>query len=102
MILQIQKAAQRFIGTFSSYLSSGLLKLDFYNTFSDEVNIISKVVGFGTTAVGVGTHRFKLSGQPNGSERTAIYSTNYTNTTGVNTSTVLEFDKDLFSSSKPQ
>lgn len=94
------ESSQRFIGTFSSYLSSGLLKLDFYNTFSDEVNIISKVVGFGTTAVGVGTHRFKLSGQPNGSERTVIYSTNYTNTTGVNTSTVLEFDKDLFSSSK--
>jgi len=90
------------IGIFTSYVSGNLLKFDFYNTFTDGVKIIGRSVGFGSTSVGIdGVHRFKLSGQPSGAERTAIYKTNCTiSTAGVTTATVLSFDKNLFSSIK--
>ncbi len=94
------ETSQNFIGTFTSYLSGGLLKLDFYNNFIDDAIVVSKVVGFGTTSVGIGTYRFKLNGQSDGSERTVVYFSNYQNTVGLNTSTIITLNKDLFTSLK--
>ena len=90
------------IGIFTSYVSGNDLKLDFYNTFNSKVKIQGKTVGFGSTAVGISsTYRFKLRGQLNGTERTALYTTNCTiSTAGITTATVLSFDKTLFSSIK--
>jgi hypothetical protein len=92
--------SQKFIGTFTSYLSGGVLHLDFYNSFEDTVQIVGKTVGFGSTSSGSGTYRFKLPGQSDGSERTVVYKSNSTNVSGVNTANVFSVNKDLFSSLK--
>jgi hypothetical protein len=94
------ESSQKFIGTFTSYLSGGVFYLDFHNSFEDTVQVVGKIIGFGSTSSGPGTYRFKLAGQSDGSERTVIYESNYTSVSGVNTSTVLSINKDLFSSIK--
>ena len=69
--------SDRFIGTFTSSISSGLLNLDYNNTDPNNVTIRTKIVGFGTTASGIGTHLFKASGQPDSSVNSARLQTNY-------------------------
>lgn len=71
--------SSNFIGTFTSYINSGILYLNYENDISDEILVRSKVVGFGTTSVGIGTYRFKESGQLDGSERSAKLESNYVN-----------------------
>ena len=65
------------IGSFSGSLSSGVLSLNYTNTDSNTVIVKTKNVGFGSTSVGIGTYRFKLSGQISGTEKTAMYQSNY-------------------------
>ena len=83
------------IGTFQPTISGGSLKLNYYNDSGNQVLLRSKIVGFGTTAVGVGTYRYLVSGQISGNERSAYYESNYnvsTGTTsiiGINTENVL-------------
>ena len=77
--------SDNFIGTFRSNISSGVLSLSFENTESNPVLVRSKIVGFGTTAVGLGTYRFKSSGQPDGDEQSARLQTNYTVSSGIST-----------------
>jgi len=74
-----------YIGTFTASISSGIISLKYENTESDSVFVKSKVVGFGTTASGIGTYRFKSSGQPDGSEKTARLQTNFISSSGVST-----------------
>ena len=81
-----------FIGTFSASIDSGVLSLDYNNDESDTVFIRSKVVGFGTTASGIGTHRFLASGQPEGSENTARLQSNFINSSGI--TTIFTLSKD--------
>jgi len=69
--------SDRFIGTFTSSISSGLLNLDYNNTDPNNVTIRTKIVGFGTTASGIGTHIFKATGQPDSSVNSARLQTNY-------------------------
>ena len=69
--------SDRFIGTFTSSISSGILTLDYVNTDPNDVTVRTKIVGFGTTASGIGTHIFKATGQPDASVNSARLQTNY-------------------------
>lgn len=90
----------RFLGTFTSYISGNNLIVSYYNDQSDNINIQTKTVGFGTTAIGIGTYRFLAEDQPAGTESSAIYDTDFS--VGLNTNPVKVFsmDKDSFTSSK--
>ena len=65
------------IGTFGANISSGVLSLNYTNNSTNSVSIRSKIVGFGTTAVGTGVYRFKSIGEVDGYERSAILQSNY-------------------------
>ena len=69
--------SDRFIGTFTSSINSGILILDYTNSDPNDVTIRTKIVGFGTTASGIGTHIFKASGQPDASVNSARLQTNF-------------------------
>jgi hypothetical protein len=58
------------------------LSVTYYNNENNNVLVRSSIVGFGTTAVGVGTYRFLASGQPKETERSARYESNYTVSSG--------------------
>ena len=81
--------SDNFIGTFRSNIDSGVLSLSFENSNtgigSTTILVRSKIVGFGTTAIGIGTYRFKASGQPDGDEKTARLQSNYSNISGIAT-----------------
>jgi hypothetical protein len=88
-----------FIGSFGASISpGGILSLNYTNNTPDNVTIRSKNVGFGTTSVGIGTYRFKLSGQIDGNERTVKYDSSYVNVSTA--STILSFDKTQITSVK--
>jgi hypothetical protein len=91
-----------FIGSFGANIdiSSGILSLNYNNSSSNNISIRSKIVGFGTTAVGTGTYRFKLPGQLNGFERTAIYTSNYSSSVSAASTTVVSLNKNDFNSVK--
>ena len=59
------------IGTFTSKIDSGVLSLNYENDRSNQVLVRSKIVGFGKTSSGIGTYRFKLDEQSDGSENSA-------------------------------
>ena len=88
-----------YIGTFGANISSGILSLNYKNNSSNIVDIRSRIVGFGTTAVGVGVHRFILSGQIAGNERSAIYQSNYSSTVSL-ASTIISLNKSNFNAIK--
>lgn len=91
----------RYIGSFTSYISGGLLKLDFINDSSlDIISVRTRNVGFGSTTIGSGTYRFKSNNEPDGFERSAIYQSNISYTVSGNSGTIISLDKDLFSSVK--
>ena len=89
-----------FIGTFGANISSGILYLNYTNNSANNVSTRSKVVGFGTTASGEGVYRFKLSGQLDGSERTAIYLSKYSSTVSAASTEILSLDKTNFNAVK--
>ena len=90
--------SNNFIGSFGANLSSGILSLNYTNTSSNDNTFRARVVGFGTTTSGTGTYRFKLDREPEGSERSAIYKSDFT--TGIGTATIVSLDKTLFNSTK--
>ena len=65
------------IGTFTTNLDSSILSLKFENDRSNKVFVRSRVVGFGTTGVGIGTFRFKNDTQSAGSENSARFESNF-------------------------
>ena len=85
--------SNNFIGTFTSSIDSGVLSLKFENTESNEVLVRSSVVGFGTTAAGIGTHIFKASGQPDDLVKEGRLETNYSVFSGTGISTVLTYSR---------
>jgi hypothetical protein len=89
-----------FIGTFGANISSGIISLNYTNNSSNTISTRSRVVGFGTTAVGEGIYRFKLPGQLDGSERTAIYSSKYSSTVSAASTDVISLDKTNFNAVK--
>jgi hypothetical protein len=76
---------QNFIGNFSADISGGVISVDYVNQDPNAVLVRTKTVGFGLTSVGIGTHIFKSSGQPDSTVKTARLQTNYETTTGVST-----------------
>jgi len=89
-----------FIGTFSSTISSGILSLNFKNTSTHQVKLRSKIVGFGSTAVGVGTYRFKKSGQLAGNERSAKYESKYQSNVSTASTDIISLNKNNFNAIK--
>jgi hypothetical protein len=88
------------IGTFGASISSGVISLDYTNNSSSLVNIRSKIVGFGTTAVGVGTYRFKLPGEIDGLEQTAMYESKYLKNVSSGSTTITTLSKFNFNAIK--
>ena len=89
-----------FIGSFSSSISSGILSLKFNNTSTHQVKLRSKIVGFGSTAVGVGTYRFKKSGQLPGNERSVKYESQYKSNVSVASTDIISLNKNNFNAVK--
>ena len=89
-----------FIGTFGATISSGILSLNYTNSGINTVNVRSKIVGFGTTSVGTGEHRFLLSGQGAGNERGALYQSNYSSTVSAASTSIISLDKVNFNAIK--
>ena len=87
-----------FIGTFSSEIESGVLSLNFENDQSNDILVRSRVIGIGTTATGIGTYRFKLPGQIDGTERTTVFESKYHNVSTA--STIATFTENVISSLK--
>jgi hypothetical protein len=71
------------LGTFRSYIDSGVLKLDYIKPSNSRYTVRTKNIGFGSTDAGIGTYRFILSGQVPGLEKSAIYNSKYAITTGA-------------------
>ena len=83
------------IGSFGISIDSGVLTLDFTNNSTNEILVRGKLVGFGSTSVGIGTYRFKTSAQTDGSERSIKIESNVSSG-----STVFSANKSLISSVK--
>ena len=88
------------IGTFGASISSGIISLNYTNNSSNLVKINSKIVGFGTTAVGEGTYRFKLPGEIDGFEQTAMYESKYLKNVSSASTTLTTLDKFNFNAIK--
>jgi hypothetical protein len=90
--------SSNFIGSFGASISGGILYLNYTNTSNNEVIIRSRNVGFGTTATGIGTYRFKSAGEIDGYEKTVNYNSSYSNVSTA--STIISFNKNNFTSIK--
>ena len=88
------------IGSFYSDLDGGVLSVYHENDTNDSVKIRSNIVGFGNTTVGVGTFRYILDGQIEGTERSAIYESNYYSTVSAASTVIQTLDVSIFNSSK--
>ena len=97
---QTNNYSGNLIGSFGANISSGVLSLNYTNNSSNDVSIRSRVVGFGTTAVGVGTYRFKLPGQIDEFERSAIYKSNYSSSVSAASTEVISLSKGDFNAIK--
>ena len=80
-----QQITSNFIGTFTTKIDSGLLSLNFENDESNDILVRSRIIGIGTTASGIGTHRFALPGQLEGTEKTTIFESNFSNVSSAST-----------------
>jgi hypothetical protein len=78
-------STSNFIGTFTSDITSNILSLNFENDQPNEVLVRSRVIGIGTTAAGIGTYRFKLTGQLDGTEKTTRFESNFSNVSVAST-----------------
>ena len=85
-----------FIGTFTSEINSNILSLNFENDQPNEVLVRSRIIGIGTTAAGIGTYRFKLLGQLDGTEKTTKFESNFSNVS--TSSTIASFTENEISS----
>ena len=74
-----------FIGTFTSEINSNILSLNFENDQPNEVLVRSRIIGIGTTAAGIGTYRFKLLGQLDGTEKTTRLESKFSNVSTAST-----------------
>ena len=63
--------------TISPDISGGVLSVNVNNVSDNDLKVRSKIVGFGSTAVGISSYRFKASGQLDGTERTALVASNF-------------------------
>ena len=66
--------SQLINGEFAGDIVSGMVSFNHTSDTNNNVEIRSRIVGFGTTGMGSGTLRFKSTGQIDGSERSVIIS----------------------------
>ena len=92
--------SSNFIGSFSSSISSGVLSLKFNNSTESPVRIRSKIVGFGSTSIGIGTYRFKQSGEISGNERSVKYESKYQSRVSSASTTITSLNKNTFNAVK--
>lgn len=71
------------IGQFDASIVGGTLTLKYTNPTSSQVRVLSNAIGFGSTAIGIGTLRFINDFQPDGTERSAKYQSNYVVGSGI-------------------
>lgn len=90
----------RFLGTFTSYISDDRLIVDFTNDQEDSVFVRTKTIGFGSTSVGVGTYRFLSEDQPEETENSAIYDSDFSTGLNSNPVEVFSMNKNNFTSAK--
>ena len=71
------------VGVVTARVENNLVKLQIENDRVNTLDVRANIVGLGSTATGIGTYRFSVSGQPAGAERSARleskYSTGTTN-----------------------
>jgi len=87
------------IGEFNADIIDGRLNVIYTNDTPNNIILRSKTVGFGSTSVGIGTYRFKKTGQVDGFERTVVYKSNYYTNISSPTS-IISLNKSDFTSSK--
>ena len=89
-----------FIGTFGLNVSNNILNLTYKNVNSDNnIRVKVKTVGIGSTAIGIGTYRYLVANQIQGTERTAKLESDYIITSGI-TTTIKSYNSVLGASSK--
>ena len=92
--------SSNLLGSFDANITSGNLNLTYENQSNQDLVVKTRIVGFGTTSVGVGTFRYILPNQPEGNERSAIYTSGFSTTTSATPTSFLTLDKNLFDSAK--
>jgi len=92
--------SSNLLGSFNANITSGNLNLTYENGSNQDLVVKTRIVGFGTTSVGVGTFRYILPNQPEGNERSAIYTSGFSTTTSATPISFLTLDKNLFDSAK--
>ena len=80
-----ESVVSNFIGSFTSGISTGVFSLSFENDEPNEVFVRSSIIGIGTTSTGIGTYRFKSTGQIDGTEKTVRFESNYVNVSAATT-----------------
>ena len=65
------------VGVVTARVENNLVKLQIENDRINTLDVRSNVVGLGSTATGIGTYRFSVSGQPEGAERSARLESGY-------------------------
>ena len=87
------------IGSFGANIISGIATFTYTSDTEDDIDIRARIVGFGTTSIGIGTHRYKNNFQTDGSERSIIYQSNFVDNVSTAT-TVVSVSNALFDSMK--
>ena len=65
------------VGVVTARVENNLVKLQIENDRVNTLDVRSNIVGLGSTAAGIGTFRFSVSGQPAGAERSARLESKY-------------------------
>ena len=87
------------IGSFGGGINAGIATLTYTSDTDDDIEIRARIVGFGTTAIGIGTHRYKSNFQDDGTERSVIYQSNFVDNVSSAT-TFISLDSSRFDSLK--
>jgi len=89
-------SAPNFIGTITSKIESGVLKFDFENGRTNDINVKSKIIAVNPSAVGFSTnYRFKIPYTPDGTERSGRIEVTRQSLVGINTFVGIASQRDL-------
>ena len=69
--------SQSSVGIVTARVENNLVKLQIENDRVNVLDVRANIVGLGSTATGIGTYRFSVSGQPAGAERSARLQSGY-------------------------
>ena len=88
------------IGSFNVDIDSELLLLTYTNDTSFDVVLKLRITEFKSSSSGTNPYRFRLSGQPIGNERSAIYQSDSSNIPSGLSTSIITLDKNNFDSIK--